>query len=182
MGRISDATNIRTAFIVPLHVCYVYIFYFAVDGYKPGAAHSRNTTTLALIAENYESPILLRSRFKRRSRFDRRIQKKYHEKIWPEVTQSLKDSGIEDLEIYLLGTRMFMIMEVNQSFSFEKKAKADEQDPKKVQAWGAAACGNSSKRCLKRSPAKNGCAWNVFLSSKLSWRRHIKARVARVKP
>jgi L-rhamnose mutarotase len=60
--------------------------------------------------------------------------KKYHEKIWPEITQSLKDSGIEDLQIYLLGTRMFMIMEVNQSFSFEKKTKADEQDPT-VQAW-----------------------------------------------
>src|SRR5712691_8588928 len=41
--------------------------------------------------------------------------RKYHEKIWPEITQSLKNSGIEDLEIYLLGTRMFMIMEVNQS-------------------------------------------------------------------
>jgi L-rhamnose mutarotase len=60
--------------------------------------------------------------------------RKYHEKIWPEVTQSLKESGIEDLEIYLLGTRMFMIMEVNESFSFEKKAKADEQNAK-VQAW-----------------------------------------------
>jgi L-rhamnose mutarotase len=60
--------------------------------------------------------------------------RKYHEKIWPEITQALKDSGIEDLEIYLLGTRMFMIMEVNQSFSFEKKGKADQQNPK-VQAW-----------------------------------------------
>ena len=60
--------------------------------------------------------------------------RKYHERIWPEVTQSLKDSGIEDLEIYLAGTRMFMIMEVNESFSFEKKAKADQQNPK-VQAW-----------------------------------------------
>jgi len=29
--------------------------------------------------------------------------RKYHEKIWPEITQSLKDSGIEDLEIYLRG-------------------------------------------------------------------------------
>jgi L-rhamnose mutarotase len=35
--------------------------------------------------------------------------RKYHEKIWPEITQSLKDAGIEDLEIYLLGTRMFMM-------------------------------------------------------------------------
>jgi L-rhamnose mutarotase len=60
--------------------------------------------------------------------------RKYHEKIWPEITQSLKDSGIEDVEIYLLGTRMFMIMEVNESFSFEKKAKADQQNPS-VQAW-----------------------------------------------
>jgi L-rhamnose mutarotase len=60
--------------------------------------------------------------------------RKYHENISPEITQSLKDSGIEDLEIYLLGTRMFMIMEVDQNFSFEKKAKADEQDPK-VEVW-----------------------------------------------
>ena len=60
--------------------------------------------------------------------------RKYHEKIWPEVTQSLKGSGIEDLDIYLLGTRMFMIMEVNESFSFEKKARAEEQNPK-IQAW-----------------------------------------------
>jgi hypothetical protein len=35
MGRISDATNIRAAFIVPL-VCYLYIFYFALNGYRPG--------------------------------------------------------------------------------------------------------------------------------------------------
>lgn len=60
--------------------------------------------------------------------------KRYHEKIWPEITQSIKDSGIEDLEIYLHGTRMFMIMEVNESFSFDKKAKADKRNPK-VQEW-----------------------------------------------
>lgn len=36
MGRISDATNIRTAFIVPF-LCYIYILYFAVSGYKPHA-------------------------------------------------------------------------------------------------------------------------------------------------
>ena len=60
--------------------------------------------------------------------------KKHHEKIWPEITRSIKDAGIEDLEIYLLGTRMFMIMEVNQNFSFERKVEADRQNPK-VQEW-----------------------------------------------
>jgi L-rhamnose mutarotase len=60
--------------------------------------------------------------------------KKIHEKIWPEITDSIRNSGIVDMEIYLLGARMFMIMEVNESFSFDKKAKADQQDPK-VGEW-----------------------------------------------
>ena len=60
--------------------------------------------------------------------------KRYHEKIWPEITASIKDSGIEDMEIYLLGTRMFMIMEVNDRFSFVAKGKADRSNSK-VQEW-----------------------------------------------
>ena len=60
--------------------------------------------------------------------------RRYHEKIWPEITQSIRDAGILDMEIYLLGTRMFMVMEVDESFSFERKAKADAANPK-VQEW-----------------------------------------------
>ena len=60
--------------------------------------------------------------------------KHYHEKIWPEITLSIKDAGIEDMEIYLLGTRMFMVMEVNEQFSFEAKALADRKNPR-VREW-----------------------------------------------
>lgn len=60
--------------------------------------------------------------------------KRYHQTIWPEISQSIRDAGIEDMEIYLLGARMFMIMEVNESFSFEAKARADRANPK-VQEW-----------------------------------------------
>src|SRR6266849_6865808 len=60
--------------------------------------------------------------------------KRYHEKIWPEITRSIKDAGILDLEIYLRRTRMFMILEVDESFSYGKKAQADQQNPK-VQEW-----------------------------------------------
>lgn len=60
--------------------------------------------------------------------------KQHHKKIWPEITKSIRDAGIEDLEIYLLGTRIFMIMEVNERFSFEGKGKADRENPK-VQEW-----------------------------------------------
>lgn len=60
--------------------------------------------------------------------------RRYHKKIWPEIAKSIRDSGIADMEIYLLGTRMFMIMEVNENFSFAAKAKADAVNPK-VREW-----------------------------------------------
>lgn len=60
--------------------------------------------------------------------------KQYHQAVWPEIKESISSSGIENLEIYLLGNRLFMIMEVNESFSFEKKTKADLANPK-VQEW-----------------------------------------------
>lgn len=60
--------------------------------------------------------------------------KRSHEQVWPEIIQSIKSSGIEDMEIYLLGTRLFMIIEVKESFSFEAKAEADLLNPN-VQQW-----------------------------------------------
>ena len=60
--------------------------------------------------------------------------KRYHVKIWPEVKQSLFDAGIIEMEIYLAGTRLFMIMDVNETFSFSAKAAADAANAK-VQEW-----------------------------------------------
>ena len=60
--------------------------------------------------------------------------RRYHQHVWPEITKSIRDTGIEDMEIYLLGNRLFMIMEVNESFSFSAKADADALNPK-VQEW-----------------------------------------------
>jgi FHS family L-fucose permease-like MFS transporter len=37
MGRISDVSNIRIAFVMPV-VCYAYVIYFALKGYKPDTA------------------------------------------------------------------------------------------------------------------------------------------------
>src|SRR5690242_7000126 len=62
--------------------------------------------------------------------------KRYHVKIWPEVKKSLVDAGIEEMEIYLAGTRLFMIMEVSDRFSLSAKATADAANPK-VQEWEA---------------------------------------------
>jgi len=62
--------------------------------------------------------------------------KRHHEKIWPEVRDSLLNAGVTAMEIYLTGTRMFMIMDVSDDFSIEKKAAMDRANPK-VQEWEA---------------------------------------------
>lgn len=58
----------------------------------------------------------------------------WHKKVWPEIIESITSSGIEQMEIYRVGNRMFMIMDVHDGFSFEAKAKADASNPK-VQEW-----------------------------------------------
>ena len=60
--------------------------------------------------------------------------KDYHQDIWPEISKSLKDSGILNAEIYNTGNRLFMIIEVDRTFSFEKILKMDLENPK-VQEW-----------------------------------------------
>lgn len=61
---------------------------------------------------------------------------KYHENIWPEIVQSIKKSGIEKLDIYRTGNRLFMILESGDDFSFEKKSQQDAANPR-VQEWEA---------------------------------------------
>ena len=58
----------------------------------------------------------------------------HHKKVWPSILESIQQSGIEKLEIYRIENRLFMIMDVNESFSFEKKKKIDEASMD-VQEW-----------------------------------------------
>ncbi|MEM6805214.1 MAG: L-rhamnose mutarotase [Bacteroidota bacterium] len=62
--------------------------------------------------------------------------KKYHQPggVWPEILQSIQASGISQMEIFLAGNRLFMIMEVDENFDMEAKARANKNDPK-VQEW-----------------------------------------------
>lgn len=53
---------------------------------------------------------------------------------WPEIKKSILDSGIIDMQIYQVGNRLFMIMETDDSFSFERKTQMDAAN-QKVQEW-----------------------------------------------
>ena len=58
----------------------------------------------------------------------------HHQNVWPEIKESIIISGILSMEIYHVETRLFMIMEVDDHFSFESKQHADLSN-EKVQEW-----------------------------------------------
>ena len=58
----------------------------------------------------------------------------WHKNVWPEIIESIRTSGIENMQIYRFSNRLFMIMEVNETFSFDKKGTADAGN-EKVQEW-----------------------------------------------
>jgi L-rhamnose mutarotase len=62
------------------------------------------------------------------------VQWHERENAWPEITQSILDAGIVNMEIYLTGNRLFMVMEVNEDFNPQAKAEADAHNPA-VQKW-----------------------------------------------
>ncbi|WP_411029722.1 L-rhamnose mutarotase [Spongiimicrobium sp. 3-5] len=81
----------------------------------------------------------------------------YHKNVWPEITQAILDSGIVGMEIYRLGTRLFMSIETEDDFSFEKKAIADQKNSK-TQEWE-----DLMERYQQRlSIAKPGEKWSLM--------------------
>lgn len=56
------------------------------------------------------------------------------ENAWPEITRSITDAGINIMEIYRTGNRLFMIIEADDSFSFERKTAMDSANDK-VKEW-----------------------------------------------
>ncbi|GAB3724358.1 L-rhamnose mutarotase [Spirosoma lituiforme] len=61
---------------------------------------------------------------------------RHHLRIWPEIETSIRESGITDMQLFRTGNRLFMIMETDESFSFEAKSAADAASPI-VQKWEA---------------------------------------------
>lgn len=58
----------------------------------------------------------------------------YHKRIWPDIEVTIRDAGITEMEIYRIGNRLFMIMETDDTFSFDAKAASDAASPI-VQQW-----------------------------------------------
>ena len=59
---------------------------------------------------------------------------KHHQEVWPEIKESIKNSGIDSMKIYRTGNRLFMIIHANDAFSFERKTEMDKSNPM-VEKW-----------------------------------------------
>ena len=55
---------------------------------------------------------------------------------WPEITQGMKEVGILDMEIYIAGTRLFMIMDTLPDFDHDSAMKDLAEKPRQAE-WEA---------------------------------------------
>jgi L-rhamnose mutarotase len=87
--------------------------------------------------------------------------KKAHAKgsSWLEITNGMKEVRIFDMELYLLGTRLFMIMGNIPDFDHDKAIEELAKKPHQSE-WEAhmAQFQNSSAEAL---PIKSGKSWNI---------------------
>lgn len=86
-----------------------------------------------------------------------REYEQHHNNVWPEVEKSIRQSGILNMSIYRISNRLFMIIEVQDDFSFEKKEAMDQKNPT-VQKWEALMCGYQQE--IPGSPP--GIKWRLM--------------------
>lgn len=58
----------------------------------------------------------------------------WHQRVWPEIVESIRTSGITNMEIFRFENRLVMLMETDDNFSFERKSAMDAANAK-VQDW-----------------------------------------------
>ena len=52
----------------------------------------------------------------------------HHKNVWPEVLESIRDSGITNMKIYHIGNRLFMYLTTSEEFTFEQKEQMDRSN------------------------------------------------------
>ena len=58
----------------------------------------------------------------------------YHANMRPEIEATIRAAGITGMTLYRFGNRLFMLIETDDTFSFERKARMDAETPL-VQEW-----------------------------------------------
>ena len=59
-----------------------------------------------------------------------------HQHIWPQISAHLRQHGVLDMQIWRLGTRLFMVMDTAPDFNAKAFARISASNPQ-VQEWEA---------------------------------------------
>jgi L-rhamnose mutarotase len=60
---------------------------------------------------------------------------RHHRDVWPEVQDSLKRVGVEQMDIYLLGRRLVMIVEMRDGLDYRVAFKSHASSSQRVIEW-----------------------------------------------
>jgi L-rhamnose mutarotase len=62
--------------------------------------------------------------------------RRFHQAVWPEVTARMRECGVEGMQIFLRGTRLFMYLVTNDEFDPSRDFARINEDPTS-QRWNA---------------------------------------------
>jgi len=85
--------------------------------------------------------------------------KAHHREVWPEVIRSLRQAGIREMEIYLLGRHLVMIVETDGS-DLRRCFETHAASSPRVAEWEALMKGLQQPPAVPR-PATGGRSWNA---------------------
>jgi len=57
------------------------------------------------------------------------LYKEHHQKVWPGVIARLREVGVDEMKIFLRGTRMFMYIETTDEFEPKRDFGRVNEDP-----------------------------------------------------
>jgi L-rhamnose mutarotase len=60
---------------------------------------------------------------------------RHHREVWPEVQASLRTAGVEQMDIYLLGRRLVMIVELRQGLDYRTAFLSHASSSPRVAEW-----------------------------------------------
>lgn len=63
--------------------------------------------------------------------------KAHHRAVWPEVVRSLKRVGVRDMEIYLHGRRLVMVMDTEPGFDYDNSFAVHLTSDPRCAEWEA---------------------------------------------
>ena len=58
-----------------------------------------------------------------------------HRRVWPEVLESLRLAGVQRMDIFLLGRKLVMMVEVDDGLDVRRVFAAHRQSNGRVQEW-----------------------------------------------